>query len=37
MEFNKNNIETIKDQGTPHNVRVSPDGKVIGYNSASVK
>lgn len=24
-------VETIKDEGTPHNVQVSPDGKVVVY------
>lgn len=26
-------IETIKDEGMPHNVQVSPDGKVVAYTS----
>lgn len=26
-------VETIKDEGTPHNVQVSPDGKVVAYTS----
>ena len=27
-------LETIKDEGKPHNVQVSPDGKVVAYTSA---
>ncbi|QGU95984.1 beta-propeller fold lactonase family protein [Clostridium bovifaecis] len=27
-------VETIKDEGSPHNVQVSPDGKVFAYTSA---
>ena len=27
-------VETIKDQGQPHNVQVSPDGKIVAYTSA---
>ncbi|MCR3759525.1 YncE family protein [Clostridium felsineum] len=26
-------VETIKDKGTPHNVQVSPNGKVVAYTS----
>lgn len=28
-------IETIKDEQSPHNVQVSPDGKVVAYTSAA--
>ncbi|WP_058953127.1 cytochrome D1 domain-containing protein [Clostridium tyrobutyricum] len=28
-------VETIKDEGSPHNVQVSPDGKVFAYTSAA--
>ncbi|MCM0647270.1 YncE family protein [Clostridium swellfunianum] len=27
-------VETFKDEGSPHNVQVSPDGKVFAYTSA---
>ena len=27
-------VETIKDEGEPHNVQVSPDGKIVAYTSA---
>jgi len=27
-------LETINDEGEPHNVQVSPDGRVLGYTSA---
>lgn len=27
-------IETIEDEGMPHNVQVSPDGKIVAYTSA---
>ncbi|WP_238903389.1 YncE family protein [Clostridium sp. YIM B02506] len=27
-------VETIKDEGSPHNIQVSPDGKVFAYTSA---
>lgn len=26
-------VETIKDEGEPHNVQISPDGKVVAYTS----
>lgn len=28
-------VETFKDEGSPHNVQVSPDGKVFAYTSAA--
>ncbi|GEQ22972.1 hypothetical protein CBU02nite_34780 [Clostridium butyricum] len=28
-------VDTIKDEGSPHNVQVSPDGKVVGYTLAA--
>lgn len=27
-------LETIKDKGEPHNVQVSPYGKIVAYTSA---
>ena len=35
IDVNTNKVvETFKDDGSPHNVQVSPDGKVFAYTSA---
>ena len=30
-------LDTIKDKGQPHNIQVSPDGKIVAYTSAVIE